>query len=356
MEFNTSGTPAPKGLGGRTIKVLPTHWLDPEAECYPVSSSEAPGDGVGGRNSSWERCKVRSRDLLLVLIQLVGMAVGVLLPHWARLVAPMVLYFMMSMLFLSFLHIEITPLVRLGKAELQEVFFWTLVKLGLMPLALWALTSVVTPSHALAVLLLSGVSTGVVAPFLSNLLGSNTTRVIQVVVLSSLLVPVTLPAWVKALMGADFDIPFLHMVRMLAMVILLPMCAAAAAKRWAPGVVASLNRAQYPISLCLFFLIISGIFSSYSGFILDRPKEVLVSLALACAIAALAPVAALILARVAPDVLDRLTGAVCLTFVNNVLIVVFAFQFFDAEAPLVAALYMVPFFAMMVPLRWLKGR
>jgi len=297
---------------------------------------------------------LRSRDLILVAVQLLGMAGGVLFPQWASRLGPWVLYLMMSILFLSFLRIEPGPLVRMKSRELAEVALWTLVKLGLMPLLLWMAASWGLPAYALPVLLVGGVSTGVVAPFLAGLLGANTARVLQVVVMSSLLVPFTLPAWVKLLMGAEFNIPFLHMMRMLALVIFLPLGAAMTARKWIPALVRVLSRAQYPISLCLFLVINLGIFAAYSEFLLSRPGQVLWALGVACAMAAIAPCVALAFAKLAPRVLDGLTGSVCLTFVNNVLIVVFSFRFFDPEAPLVAALYMVPFFAMVVPLRKLK--
>lgn len=297
---------------------------------------------------------MRARDLLLVAVQLFGMAGGVFFPKWTVHLGPWVLYLMMSILFLSFLRIEPGPLVKMKPRELTEVAVWTLVKLGLMPLVLWVAAGWGLPLYALPILLLGGVSTGVVAPFLAGLLGANTTRVLQVVVLSSLLVPFTLPAWVKVLMGAEFHIPFLHMMRMLALVIFLPLGAALIARRWIPALVKGLSRAQYPISLCLFLVINLGIFAAYSEFLLSRPDQVLWALGVACAMAAIAPCMAAACAKMAPGTLDRLTGAVCLTFVNNVLIVVFSFRFFDPQAPLVAALYMVPFFAMVVPLRKIK--
>ncbi len=299
---------------------------------------------------------MKARDLLLVTMQLLGMVGGVLFPQWALHLAPLALYFMMSMLLLSFLRIEPGPLVRMRPKDLVEVAVWTLVKLGLMPLLLWAAARWGLPSYALPVLLLGGVSTGVVAPFLSGLLGANTTRVLQVVVLSSVLVPFTLPAWVKLLMGAEFDIPFTHMVRMLALVIFFPLGIAMALRRWMPMLVQVLSRAQYPISLLLCFLINLGIFAAYAQFLASRPWEVLWALGVACMMASVAPFIAWVCARWAPHALDSLTGSVCLTFVNNVLIVVFSFRFFDPEAPLVAALYMVPFFGMIIPIRRLHGR
>jgi BASS family bile acid:Na+ symporter len=48
---------------------------------------------------------------------------------------------------------------------------------------------------------------------------------------------------------------------------------------------------------------------------------------------------------------DRLAGAISFAYMNNVLIVVFSSQFFGPLSPTLAALYMLPFFIMIVPAR-----
>jgi BASS family bile acid:Na+ symporter len=288
---------------------------------------------------------------MLILVQVAGIAGGVLFPGAAGILTPFVLYLMMSILFLSFIRIDFGPLLRVGREDLLEVAVWSLVKLGVMPLAFWALARWLLPAYALPVLLLSGVCTGVVAPFLSNLLGANTTRVLQVVVVTSLLVPVTLPAWVALLMGEEMQIPFFHMVRMLAAVIFIPLGAMWVARRWLPGLPSQLNRVQFPLSLALFFSITLGIFSSYSDFVKSHWDQVLVATGVAFLLAFASAGLAMVVGKLTRDRLSSLTGAVNLTFVNSVLVVVFSFRFFDVQSPLLAVMYMLPFFVMVVPLR-----
>ena len=50
-----------------------------------------------------------------------------------------------------------------------------------------------------------------------------------------------------------------------------------------------------------------------------------------------------------------LTGAVSLLYINNVLAVVFGGQFFGPKTPLLAAVYMLPVFLMLIPLRVSSG-
>jgi BASS family bile acid:Na+ symporter len=225
------------------------------------------------------------------------------------------------------------------------------VKLALLPAAAWALASWLAPDYALAALLLSGVSTGVTAPFFAGMLGADVNRTLRVVVLTSLLAPLSLPALVSLIMGARIEISFFHMARMLLMVIFIPLIAAGAARKIIPGLKAALTRLEYPLALLLFFMINLGVFSSYSEFILGRRDEVLRALAVSFGLAGFYCSVGWLLGRAAAPRLDGLTGAVGLTFINNVLIIVFAARFFGPKCPLLAAAYMIPLFVMLIPLR-----
>ena len=48
---------------------------------------------------------------------------------------------------------------------------------------------------------------------------------------------------------------------------------------------------------------------------------------------------------------DRLSAVISLGIMNNVLVIVFSSQFFTPVEPTVAAMYMIPFFGLIVPLR-----
>jgi BASS family bile acid:Na+ symporter len=299
---------------------------------------------------------MRPRDLVLISVAMAGIAGGVGLPGPAGAFTPYVLYFMMAILFLSFLKIDFRALVRMGAADAAEVAAWSFIKLVALPLALWALARWLAPSFALPVLLLSGVSTGVTAPFFAGVVGANAGRVLQLTVATSLVVWLSLPALVELLMGREMDIPFWHMARMLLLVIFVPLAAALAVRRLAPGLLAWLERIQFPLSLCLFFVINLGVFSGYSAFLLAHQAQVAATVAAAFVLGGLYILCGFAAAAAAGRRLNGLTGAVGLTYVNNVLIVVFAARFFGPEAPLLAALYLLPYFLLLIPLRWLAGR
>ncbi|EKD34594.1 MAG: bile acid:sodium symporter, partial [uncultured bacterium] len=53
---------------------------------------------------------------------------------------------------------------------------------------------------------------------------------------------------------------------------------------------------------------------------------------------------------------DRLAAAISVANINSVLIVVFAARFFGPLEPTVAAMYLIPFYGLIIPLRIFQYR
>ena len=299
---------------------------------------------------------MRIRDVMLVTLSLGGLAVGVLWPAFGILVTPWTAELMMVQLFFSFLAVDFQTLVRLRTHDALEVGTISAVKLFVLPGLLWTASLWLPPQHTLAILLLSGTSTGVTAPFIAILLRANPNRMLQVAVLTSALVPFTLPALVSLLMGQHLEIPYTHMVRLLAFILLPPGILVFLLKRYAPGLALKLDRLSVLVGLPLFFFITLAVIAPFAGQVTGDPSSVLVSLGLATLLAVIFAASGLGLARLRPRRLDGLSFALGLTCCNNVLVAVFASRFFGTDATLLAVLYLLPYFLILLPMRWLAQR
>jgi predicted Na+-dependent transporter len=295
---------------------------------------------------------VRGSDLLLIAVALAGIAGGVALPGMAGVFSPYVLYFMMAILFLSFLRIDFAALLSLGTGTVLEVAAWSAWKLIVLPVILWGLCRVMMPELSLAVLLLAGVSSGVTAPFFAGLLGANVERALQVVVVTSLLLPVTLPALTHMLMEAELAIPYWPMVRMLLLVMFLPLFVALALRRIWPAILPHLERVQFPLALALFLVINLGVFANYADFLPTHLGRVALILLMCCLLALAFTGSGFLLGWLSRGRLSSLDGSVLMTYINNVLIVVFSARFFGPTETLTAAVYMLPLFVMLLPIRF----
>ncbi len=278
------------------------------------------------------------------------MGVGIGLPELGRVFAPYPLYFLMLQLFFSFLSINFLQAFQEIKKKASILLILCLFKLALIPVGLFFAAQALWPKYAVPVLLLSGISTGVVAPFISGLVEASTSLVLVMVVVSSLIAPFSLPALVSLLVGQTIEIPFLTMVRILAMVIFLPAGAAILVRNLYPSVLGKLEKFQFPTALLTFACITLGVFAKYSSFFLKTPVVVAETILVAFVLSVIYhTIGFFVNWRMKRE--DRLAGAISFAYMNNVLVVAFSSHFFGPLSPALAALYMFPFFTMIVPAR-----
>jgi len=290
------------------------------------------------------------RDLILVFVIYSSLLTGILFPKAGEIFQPFPLYCMMSLLFLSFLSFSIADILQTIRSQSLVIVCFLFIKMILLPAAVFFLFRAFWPAYSLSALLLTGISTGVVAPFISSLLQANTPLVLVVVVPSSLLVPFTLPALVDFLCSQSMDLSLWAMMRLLLVVIFVPVLLAQIVKRISLGLAGYLGQYQFPISLFLFAITNMGIFSKYSSFFYQEPMTIVMAMVMAFILGALYLLVGILLSWGRP-VEDQLAVIICLGIINNVLVIVFSSQFFTPLEPTVAAMYMIPFFALIVPLR-----
>ncbi len=299
---------------------------------------------------------MRMRDVMLVVLALGGLATGVVFPKFGLLFSPWTVHVLMAQLFFSFLGVDFRSLARVRPADAVEVGVISAAKLFFVPILFWTIAAWLAPGWALPVLLMSGVSTGVTAPFIANLLGSSPHRMLQVSALTSALVPFTLPALVTLLLGQRLDIPYSYMARMLALVLLPPGIVVFLLKRFSPGLADRLNRLSVPLGIVLFFFVDMAIIAPFAGQVTGRIDRVLAALGMATLLNVAFVSFGLGMSRLRRFRLDGLTGALGLTCINNTLVAVFAARFFGSDPTLLAVLYMFPYFLILFPMRWVAER
>ena len=292
----------------------------------------------------------RGRDLVLLIVIYSSLVAGILFPRIGGLFQSFPLYCMMALLFLSFLSIEISQVWNTVRRASLLIGCFLFIRMLLVPVGIALIFRMVWPAYSLSALVLSGISTGVVAPFISTLLRANTPLVLVVVVISSLVVPFTLPPLVTLLFSQSMDISLMSMMRLLFMVVFVPLAIAEMLKKISRPLVEGLIRKQYSISLVVFSVTNMGIFSRYSDFFYQQPLSIAAASAVAFILAAIYLVAGLLIAW-GREVEDQVATVICLGIMNNVLVIVFSSEFFTPLEPTVAAMYMIPFFGLILPLR-----
>jgi len=292
----------------------------------------------------------RLNDVILLLVIFSSMIAGILLPRFGSVFQPYPLYLMMFLLFLSFLSIKIDTVWQTFQHNSRAVLWLSLLKLIILPGAVYLLFRIFYPSYAVAALLLTGISTGVVAPFIASLVRADGALVLVIVVISSLMVPFTLPALVEFLLGQTIEISFTGMVQMLCLIVFVPILVVELLRRLIPSVLESLMKWRFPVSLIIFAVINLGVFSKYARFFQQNPLIIIEATIIAIILGGIYLSVGFLVSWKEP-VKNRLSSIICLGNVNNVLVIVFASEFFGPLEPTLSAMYMIPFFGLILPLR-----
>ncbi len=165
---------------------------------------------------------IRLNDILLVFVVISSMATAIIFPDFGSRFRATPFYCLMIIFFLSYLSIDLTSVWKILKGYGGQIVIFTAMKLALLPVIIFFIFYFIAPNYALSALLLTGVSVGVVAPMVSNMVQGNSPMVLVVVVITSTLAPFTLPALIKMIASKEMVISFLSMLQMLVTVIFIP--------------------------------------------------------------------------------------------------------------------------------------
>jgi BASS family bile acid:Na+ symporter len=293
----------------------------------------------------------RTNDLILLLVVFSSFVAGVLFPGPSSFFQPLPLYLMMFLLFLSFLSIRLDEVWLVLSRQGWTIAWLCFLKLVALPAGIYFIFRALYPDYATAALLITGISTGVVAPFISSMLRASGPLVLVMVVTTSCLVSFTLPALVKILLGRSVEISFFGMMRILGLIIFVPVIAVEVMRRTVPSALDMLSKIRFPISLVIFAVVNLGVFSKYAQFFRQNPAAILEAAIVAIVLGAVYITVGILAAWRAP-VKDQVASAVSMGNINNVLVIVFASEFFGPIEPTLAAMYMIPFFGLIFPLRF----
>lgn len=321
--------------------------MNDETNNSPSSSPSHP------RSSS----KLDKNDKILLLVITISITLGIFFPTFGIIFEPYLLVSLGLLLFLSLLKMNIGELFVQFKNPIPLIIF-TALKLLVIPFILFLITSRVYPALALPVLLLSGISTGLGAPFVINVLerSNRLPLVVASVLVTSIAVPFVLPSLVYILIDhREFNLPIADMVILLASALILPLIGGWAMKQKVPILTKKIDTHSFVPSMVLISIINLGIFAKYSDYFFTHSSFVLYMLVASFVFffvyGFIGYLSGYILER--NDKSFRIAAFVIMSYVNNVLVVVFAARFFGDEIAALAAFYNLSYYGMMIPLKWL---
>jgi bile acid:Na+ symporter, BASS family len=246
------------------------------------------------------------------------------------------------LLFLNLLRLNSSDLIEVFKTPRQLIVL-SIIKLVVLPVGMYALAYVVYEPLALPILLLSGISTGLGAPFVVNVIGGQLPLVIGMIIITSIAGPFVLPSIVYTFAQMQFEIPLLYMIFLLSIALFTPLAAGWLTKKFFPAGSRFADKNSFPLSLLFILLINWGMFAKFADFFYSEQTFLLqtITTAFLC-YAAYCLVGYLVM--VGNSRQEKRAGLIAMSYVNNVLVAVFAFQFFGSYVAALAALYNIPYY------------
>ncbi|HEV8387284.1 MAG TPA: arsenic resistance protein [Nitrososphaera sp.] len=296
---------------------------------------------------------MRSDDALLVVAIAGSMIGGVVIPGPGLVVERYILVWLGALLFLNLIRLRTQDLL-LTLTKPKQIIVLSSIKLVALPLGMYGVAYLVYEPFALPVLLLSGISTGLGAPFVVNLVGGKLPVVVGMIITTSLAVPFVLPFIVYTVVGSQFDIPLPQMIVLLSAALFTPLAAGWVTKKRFPSAAGFADRNSFPLSLVFIVLINYGMFAKFSNYFYSEHLFLFQSIAVAFLCFGAYCLAGYLSGGRGKQ--ERAAGLISMTYVNNVLVAVFAFQFFGSPVAALAALYNIPYYAGIVVIKKLMPK
>jgi BASS family bile acid:Na+ symporter len=292
---------------------------------------------------------IRIKDIILLAVVFSCMAAGVTWPTVTSPLGVLLAPALMGLLFLAFLKVYPPEVWQTLRRYPFKLTLLILTKLVVLPIAVYLLAIRFIPDYALGLLLLAGASSGLSAPFFSGFVGADIPLVLAMTVTTTLILPLTLPLLVKILVGREMHLDLLGLSRFMMTLIFAPLLASLCCRRWLARTTDWLEGHSYVISLGLFAVMNLGAFGLYAPFLLAHRAQVAVAVLVGFGLGALTAGTGLILFWSSPPT-ERVAAAGALGWINNVLVIVLGTYFNDPLTSVLAALYLIPYYMLIIPL------
>ncbi len=309
----------------------------------------------GRADSYLQTVGLEKDDLTLLAAIAVSTVIGILVPSFGIIFEPHLLVLLGFLLFLNLIKMDPQELGLQFKKPIPIILF-TAIKLFAIPLLLFGVTSIIYPSLAIPVLLLSGISTGLGAPFVINVFerSHQLPLVVGMIIASSVVVPFVLPSLVYFLVDVEkFHIPFLDMIILLAEALFLPLFAGWLVKSKVPKIAKKIESSSFLPSVILISFMNLGIYAKFSNYFISEysfvTTMIIAVFVLFFVYGLIGYFTSYIIGK--KDKSSRVAAFVIMSYVNNTLVVVFASQFFGTEVAALAAFYNLAYYGLMVPLK-----
>lgn len=281
---------------------------------------------------------------------LLAMLFGLLVPLPTAYMLPMLKPALMIVLLLIFLKIDIFDILE--KIKNYRLMIWlTLAFLLISPILMYQLFSFWDAQFAIAVLLLSAMPAGNSAPFLTDVMGGNTSLAMSITMLTSLIAPFTIPLLFHFLVGQEVAMDPWSLFYDAASMIFIPLISSIILKPLVPGLIKRIMPSFSAINIFLLFLIVVASFGSQRSTLLANPLDLFWDLLLMYLVFIIIHIMGFLISW-KQDKKDRVAIIIERSYMNNGLAIVLAAAAFPPYILILMVISEIPWSTTLFPLRW----
>jgi len=275
------------------------------------------------------------------LLFIFGIILGMLFPS-LKLISPYLTYILMFVLFLSSLKMDTAKLFKRIK-ELKLLIFLVSFILIIIPIFLYLIfKGFLDLEYSLAILILLVMPSGMTVPVYSTILNGDKELALIIVILTSLLCPITIPFLLHFLVGVQITINSLQIFYSLSVIIFIPLILSILLKKVGKNFIEKTKKYYSPLSIILIMFIITGAIAKANVIqAIGGAKEIIYPFFLLFVLAILMHlIGYFILYKMNKEV--KIASSLTTAYKNSTLAIVFAAQFFSAKTLLLVTLYQIP--------------
>lgn len=286
------------------------------------------------------------------LVLALALIAGVIFSKTLSVFSPLTSLILGAIFFLSALKIDFKEIKNHFKNKTLLLVI-TIINLIVLPIIIYYLSNLVFSSLAVALLLLSAMPSGMTAPLLSEIANGRQSLALVLTVLSSLLAPLTIPLIIQTTIGKDISIDFWAMFFTLISVIIIPFILAQIVKNLFKNQIKKYFNFIKPLSILLLGFLIAIIVGKQALFVMEELItgtyifHLIVMFFFFIIINLLS-----YLLFFWKNKEERISIAVCFTYINFTLAIYLADKFFkDPQIIIPVVLSMIPWLLIFVPFK-----
>ena len=281
---------------------------------------------------------------------LTGVLIGLWYPVYNEILLSFVEPILMIMMFFVFLKTDAIQVIKNMK-DIKVMIYIACIYMLIIPLMFFFSINLFNPKLAVAILLLTSMPAGVASPTLTDIVKGNIAFSLNIVIVTSLIAPFTVPLLFAVVKITDLAINPFDMFKDLVFIIFIPMVLSQLIKRYFPLRVKKSEHLFTSFNIILLFFLVYAIIGSHRDVIILDAKRLVWYVVFLYIIFALLHIFGYLLGF-KQNKETRTAMAISAAYMNNGMAIVLAAIHFDPFILILMILSEIPWNTMLAPFKY----